>query len=86
MPAAYSHGQVTLTWTAPTDGGSVITDYRVEAASGSGLWVVVSDGASNATPCLVTGLVDGQRYRFRVSAINKAGVGPGSRTRTATPL
>lgn len=63
---------VALTWTAPaSDGGSAITDYVVEYKVSTGsTWVVVADGISTNASALVTGLVAGTAYVFRVKAVN----------------
>lgn len=80
-------GSVTLSWTAPSsNGGSAVTDYLVEFASG-GAYSTFSDGTSTNTSATVTGLTNGTAYTFRVSAINAAGTGPASTASSAvTPL
>ena len=71
-------GQVALTWSVPaSDGGAVVTDYVVEHSSDSGSsWSVFADGTSTSTSAVVTGLLNGTGYVFRVSAVNSAGTGP----------
>jgi titin len=66
---------VSLSWTAPDDGASPITDYRIEYLNYfySPIWVVINDGVSSATSATVTGLIRSSSYTFRVSAINSAG-------------
>ena len=61
-------GQVTITFTPPTDnGGSTITDYTVTASPGG-------ITASNETsPITLTGLSNGTAYRFTVVATNSLG-------------
>ncbi len=64
--------QVELTWTAPaSDGGSVITGYEYEQDE-SGIW---NSTQSTDLRHTVTGLVNGQSYRFRVRALNDVGEG-----------
>jgi hypothetical protein len=61
--------RATLTWTAPSDGGTSITDYIVEyrlAASSS--WTTWNDGVSAGTSATITGLENGENYLFRVAA------------------
>jgi len=56
---------VVLTWTAPTDNGSPITGYRVEA-----------DGVSQDCPtttCTIGGLTNNVEYSFTVTAVNAVG-------------
>jgi titin len=68
------NAQVSLTWTAPSNGGIAITDYVVEFNNGSG-FAVFADGTSTATSATVTGLTNGTGYTFRVSATNSVGTG-----------
>lgn len=79
-------GSVSLSWTAPaSNGGSAISDYRIEySTDGGATWVVYTDGVSSATTATVTGLTVGQNYSFRVSAVN--GVGPSSSSQSTVPL
>lgn len=64
-----------LTWTPPSsDGGSPITAYNVERKEAfSTRWVAAEQVMG--TSCTVTGLKEGTEYQFRVTAINKAGLG-----------
>ncbi len=81
-----SSAQVALTWSAPANGGSAITDYQIEyKLSVDSGWTVFSDGTSTSASATVTGLTNGQSYDFRVSAINAIGTGTASGTATATP-
>ncbi|TPP56261.1 Twitchin [Fasciola gigantica] len=63
-----------LVWKEPEfDGGCPITDYIVEKCDVStGNWERVPMAASGTT-CPVRGLVEGKRYKFRVSAVNAMG-------------
>ena len=88
LAASPGDSSVVLSWSAPTsDGGSVVTGYRIEQSSNGGLnWtVVVVDTASTATTRAVTGLTNGTAYVFRVSARNAGGVGATSSLTSATP-
>jgi hypothetical protein len=64
---------VTLSWTAPNDGGGGISGYTVTASPGGG-----TCGTTGATSCTVTGLADGTHYTFSVHATNFVGTGPES--------
>lgn len=68
------NGQVQVTWARPTsDGGSSVTGYLVTATPGGR-----TCRTTTATTCVVTGLTNGQPYRFSVRATNAAGTGPAS--------
>ena len=96
LPQATVPGQVTglivtpgdalndLTWTAPPDGGSPITDYIIEASSGTG-FSIVADGVGTATSFRHTGLINGLTYSYRISAVNAVGTGAASAVISGTP-
>jgi hypothetical protein len=66
--------QVSLTWSAPSDNFSPITDYRIyQATSVGGTYTLLSDGVSTATSATVTSLTNGTQYFFKISAVNEAG-------------
>ena len=76
---------VPLSWEAPdSDGGSAITDYKVEYSLDGITWTSVSRAASNATSYTVSSLQPGKAYQFRVTAQNSVGLGTKSDTVTAT--
>lgn len=68
----------TVSWDAPYDGGTAITDYYLEYqwsldnATWSG-WSTYDDGLSIDTSAPVTGLTNGTYYQFRVAAVTQAG-------------
>ncbi|XP_004426177.1 PREDICTED: myomesin-3 [Ceratotherium simum simum] len=70
-----------LTWTPPSNTrGSPITGYLVELCQGeSGQWVPCHEAPGGTCRCPIQGLVEGQSYRFRVRAVNKAGSSPPSK-------
>ena len=75
---------VTLEWSVPTDtGGSPITDYRIQYSEDGLQWTTFADAVSTATSATVTGLINGNTYRFRVAAINASGTGVNSLSSSA---
>ncbi|MGI0082543.1 MAG: fibronectin type III domain-containing protein [Nitrosopumilaceae archaeon] len=68
------NGQVTLSWSAPTnigDGAASITDYIIEfKLSTDNSFLTFSDGVSSSTGATVTGLTNGNLYFFSVKAKN----------------
>jgi hypothetical protein len=68
------NGQVSLSWTAPSNNGSAITDYLVYySTSVSGTYTIFSDGVSTSTSATVTGLTNGTAYYFKIRAVNDVG-------------
>jgi hypothetical protein len=74
-----------MSWSAPTDGGTPITGYKVsvEGDSTSSSTVVHPDSTGGGT-FSDSGLVDGQSYTVTISARNAVGLGP-STTLTVIP-
>ena len=76
VAAAPGNASVSLTWQAPVNtNGRPVLGYRIEAESQTGWYLITPNSRSAATSFSVTGLTNGQAYRFRVAAINIAGVG-----------
>ncbi len=69
---------MTVTWKPPkSDGGAPIKQYILERKDQYSTRWVTETKTSDLT-FHVTGLTQGTEYQFRVSAENKAGVGPAS--------
>lgn len=79
-------GSVALTWSAPGNGGSAITDYIIERSTDGTNWTPVVDGENTSTSYTVTGLTNGTAYQFRVAAKNVVGTGSYSTTSSGTPV
>lgn len=69
-------GELVITWDAPADGGSPITDYLVEYRQvGSGSWLELVDAVSFATSRTIGSLSVGTEYESQIYAINDEGTG-----------
>ena len=70
---------INLAWTAPANGGSSITGYKIERSLDNSAWSdLVSDTGTTAVTYANTGLNQGTIYYYRVSAINAIGTGTAS--------
>jgi len=68
-------GQVTLTWSAPSDnGGTSITSYDVDWSTTSDFATIVGTTNVSTTTAVASGLTPGSLYYFRVRA-NNADIG-----------
>jgi titin len=77
---------VTVTWINPaTNGGSLITGYRVQRSRNNTNWTTLATTAPSARSYVATGLFNGTNYQFRVIALNAAGAGAPSAVVAATP-
>jgi hypothetical protein len=79
VSATAGAGTATVSWTAPSDGGSPLTGYTVTPYIGTSAQTPKTvSGSPPATSTTVTGLASGTAYTFRVSATNAVGSGPDS--------
>ncbi len=78
--------RIDLSWTAPAnDGGAEVEGYRIEARDDGGAWEsLVAHTRSAATSHSETGLDPATTRHYRVSAINRVGVGKASSPASAT--
>jgi aqualysin 1 len=76
-------GWVQVQWTTPADGGSPITKYIIERASGGAVLTRETEGSVNSM--LDDGLTNGVTYTYRVAAVNVVGTGPQSAPLALTP-
>ena len=72
---------VELTWARPrSDGGSEVTGYIIEKKPKSGPWTKVTTDTVDGTSFTVRNLPEDEDVEFRITAVNKAGVGKPSKT------
>ena len=87
--ATAGDGQVVLSWTPSSDGGSSVIKYQVSygpVASGyMPDWIDIPDSWAITTSYIVLGLDNGTEYAFEIRAVNEIGEGESSGARTATP-
>jgi hypothetical protein len=86
--AGSGSGEITATWSAPTDnGGSAITGYQLRYQPTGGSWSTYSTTTLTAsdTTAEITGLTPGTIYTLEISAINTVGTGT-ARTTTQRAL
>jgi hypothetical protein len=79
VTATGGNAQATVSWTAPSNGGAVISQYTVTPFIGTTAQPATSAyGSPPVTSITLTGLTNGTAYTFKVSATNAAGTGPQS--------
>ncbi len=79
VSATGGNASATVSWTAPSNGGSAITSYEVTPyVNGSPGTTRIVSGSPPATTTTITGLQNGTTYTFRVRARNAVGLGPES--------
>lgn len=77
---SYTPNSCNLAWEPPAvSGGRPITGYYIEKRDRGGEWVRINQYPVPHTTHMVTGLTEGNRYEFRVLAVNDAGAGKPSR-------
>ncbi|XP_047102318.1 twitchin isoform X3 [Schistocerca piceifrons] len=82
---SYSPNSCNLSWTPPQNtGGKPVTGYYVEKRERGGEWIKVNNYPTPNTSYTVQDLREGNRYEFRVVALNEAG--PGKPSKPTEPL
>lgn len=71
----WAHDHADIKWTAPAnDGGAPVTGYIIEKKDSiSPKWTKVLETTGPKTEARIPDLVEGQKYQFRVKAVNKGG-------------
>jgi hypothetical protein len=79
VSATAGNQSATVSWTAPSNGGSAITSYAITPYIGTTAQTpTVVSGSPPATIATVAGLTNGTAYTFTVMATNGVGTGPES--------
>ena len=85
LTAVPSNAQVNLSWLPPLmNGGAAITGYHLYMGTTMG-GETAAGSIGNVTSHLITSLINGQAYYFKVAAINGVGTGTNSSEASATP-
>lgn len=81
-----THEGMTLTWQPPEDnGGSTIAGYIIERKEArSDRWFRINKNPVTMTRYRASGLVEGQEYEFRITALNSRGAGKPSESSDTT--
>lgn len=81
--ATAGNGQVSISFTAGSDGGSAITNYKYSTNNGS--TYTAFSPAVTASPVTITGLTNGTTYQIKLLAVNAVGDGAESSAVSGTP-
>ena len=84
LSASAGNAIVHLTWTAPSNGGSSITNYKIYRATLSGAETLLTT-LGNVTTYDDAAVTNGTTYYYKVSAVNGVGEGAQSNEASATP-
>ncbi len=85
LSATGNNGQVSLSWSTPnSNGGTTITGYKIYRGTSSGTETLLTT-IGNVLTYTDSAVTNGQRYYYKVSAVNSVGEGPLSSEASATP-
>ena len=73
--------QVSVNFTAGSDGGAAITDYEFSIDNGSNF----TSMGTTSSPYTITGLINGTNYDIQIRAVNSEGTGTASITSIGSP-
>ena len=84
VTATAGNASASVSWSAPSNGGSTITSYTVTPYVGSVAQpTTMVTGTPPVTTATVSGLTNGTSYTFTVTAANSLGTGPASNASNA---
>jgi len=84
LTATAGNASASLTWTAPANGGSAITGYRIYRSTSTGTESLLTS-VGTATSYSDTAVVNGTTYFYQVTALNNVGEGARSNESSARP-
>ncbi len=79
-------GQITLSWTDPSDASILKWQYAYKTSGDYGRWTDIPGSGAITTSHTVGSLTNGTTYTIRIRAVNDVGDGPESDEASATPL
>uniref|UniRef100_A0A8C0EW25 Myomesin-1 n=1 Tax=Bubo bubo TaxID=30461 RepID=A0A8C0EW25_BUBBB len=74
MPTRNTDTSVVVTWTEPPDAKELVGYYIESSVVGSGRWEPCNNNPVKGTRFICHGLINGEKYIFRVRAVNAAGL------------
>uniref|UniRef100_A0A663M971 Myomesin-1 n=1 Tax=Athene cunicularia TaxID=194338 RepID=A0A663M971_ATHCN len=74
MPTRNTDTSVVVTWTEPPDAKELVGYYIESSIVGSGRWEPCNNNPVKGTRFICHGLINGEKYIFRVRAVNAAGL------------
>jgi hypothetical protein len=83
LSATSGNGQVTISFTAGSNGGTAITNYKYSTDNGT--TYTEFSPADTDSPVTITGLTNGTPYQIKLRAVSAVGDGTESSAVTATP-
>jgi len=85
LKAVPGDSKVTLSWTAPSDKGSSITQYRITQIKANSDSFKTMEYSGTTKSAVITGLQNDVTYNFKIQGKNVVGLGPESNTVSVIP-